>query len=74
VSTAWGNAKRRRVSGVLNSGARGLTLQNESGDFWVLETADIDPELIGKPVTVQGTLIGLDRLQLDWIGATEPGC
>jgi len=74
VSTARGNAKRRRVSGVLNSGARGLTLQNEAGELWVLDTADIDPELIGKPVTVEGTLTGLDRLQLDWIGATESSC
>ena len=60
--------KRMRVSGTLGQGARGFTLQNDAGELWALDVVDIDAKLVGKPVIAEGTLAGLDRLHLDWIG------
>lgn len=60
-----------RVSGVLGQGGRGLHLTTDEGELWVLELDDFDSELVGRRVTVEGSLVGFDRLQLDWIGATE---
>ena len=62
------NGKRRRVSGILTSGARGHSILTEAGDLWMVDAEDIDPALIGRVVTAEGTLAGLDRLKLDWIG------
>ena len=66
------NGKRRRVSGTLTSGARGYSLLTKAGDLWILDCADIDSDLIGREVTAEGTLAGLDRLKLDWIGDAPP--
>ena len=62
------NGKRRRVSGILTSGVRGHSILTEAGDLWMVDGEDIDPALIGRVVTAEGTLAGLDRLKLDWIG------
>lgn len=56
---------------MLASSPRGYSLQTEAGDLWVLDSEDIDPALVGTRVTVEGTLSGLDRLKLDWIGGSE---
>lgn len=57
-----------RVSGVLNHGMRGLNILTDAGDLWVLDNDDVNPDLLGRRVTAEGTLAGLDRLNLDWIG------
>lgn len=56
---------------MLASSPRGYSLQTDAGDLWVLDSEDIDPVLAGSRVTVEGTLSGLDRLKLDWIGGSE---
>lgn len=65
------NGKRRRVSGTLTSGVRGYSILTKAGDLWMVHGEDIDLELIGRVVTAEGTLAGLDRLKLDWIGAEQ---
>ena len=62
------SGRRRRVSGALNHGNRGLNILTDSGDLWVLEGNDVNPDLLGHRVTAEGTSVGYDRLQLDWIG------
>jgi len=37
----------------------------------VLDQRDVDPNLVGKNVTAEGTLIGIERLRADWIGETS---
>lgn len=73
MSTGIGNhhSKRMRLSGMLGQGGRGPHLTTDEGDLWVLEVVDFDPALVGRRVTVEGSLAGLDRLQLDWIGAAD---
>ena len=66
--SANSNGKRRRVSGILTSGARGYSILTKDGDLWIIDRDEIDSDLIGHMVTVEGTLTGLDRLKLDWIG------
>ena len=65
------NGKRRRLSGRLDHGPRGLTILTDAGDLWVLENDEIDTDLIGQMVTAEGMLVGLDRLKVEWIGATQ---
>jgi Protein of unknown function (DUF5818) len=67
-SVGNGQSKRKRVSGVLTHGGRGLSILTDSGDLWVLDKDDIDPDLLGQRVTAEGTIAGYDRLQVDWIG------
>ena len=63
-----GTGKRKRVSGVLNHGRRGLSILTDARDLWVLDHDDIDPDLLGRRVIAEGVLAGLDRLSLEWIG------
>ena len=65
------NGKRRRVSGRLDQGPRGLSILTETADIWVLVQNEIDSELLGRQVTSEGMLVGLDRLKVDWIGETK---
>jgi hypothetical protein len=53
---------------VLNHGGRGLNILTDAGDLWVLDREDVDPELIGRRVTAEGTQAGYDRLHVEWIG------
>ena len=53
---------------MLKTGARSYSILTEAGDLWMVDGEDIDPALIGRVVTAEGTLAGLDRLKLDWIG------
>lgn len=66
-----GRSRRRRVSGRLELGPRGLNLLTDAGDLWVLERDRFDTDLIGRLVVAEGTLMGLDRNQVDWLGEAE---
>lgn len=63
-----GSKRRKRVSGVLNQGRRGLNIVTDAGDLWVIDTESVDPMLLGRRVTVEGTQAGLDRLNVEWVG------
>ena len=63
------SGSRKRVSGMLSRGKRGLILTMDDGDFWVIDTDDDVARLIGRCVKVEGAAAGLDRLKADWIGA-----
>jgi hypothetical protein len=62
---------RVRTSGSLTIGARGYLLIKASGGIWLLEADLPFDEFIGKDVTVEGAVVGLDRLRIDWIGPTN---
>lgn len=61
---------RRRISGILSLGTRGLVLTTDGNELWVVQTDRSADELIGATVTVEGTVTGLDRIRADWIGAS----
>jgi hypothetical protein len=62
------NTNRKRIIGRLEHLPRGFAIVTEAGDHWVLE--DIEPanDLFGNEVTVEGEVVGLDRLRVDWLG------
>lgn len=62
------NKLRRRISGQLDQGPRGLVIITGAGDRWVIENHDIEPDLIGRQVVAEGAVVGLDRVKVDWIG------
>jgi hypothetical protein len=64
------NNHRKRVSGRLEDTLRGLTIVTDGGDRWVLHECDLDNDLLGWLVTVEGVIMGFDRLQVVWIGAS----
>jgi hypothetical protein len=70
MSSTYGNgsSRRKRVSGVLNLGGRGLNILTDAGDLWVIDREDVDPDLLGRRVTAEGTQVGYDRLNIEWIG------
>lgn len=70
MSSLFGNgaSKRKRVSGVLTHGGRGLNILTDAGDLWVIDQYEVDPDLLGRRVTAEGTLTGLDRLNIEWMG------
>jgi hypothetical protein len=70
MSSVFGNSsgRRKRVSGVLNHGRRGLNILTDAGDLWVIDRDDVDPDLLGRRVTAEGTQSGYDRIQVEWIG------
>lgn len=57
-----------RVTGRLGWGPRGFTILTDADDLWVLNWDDFDNKMIGRIVVAEGTLTGLDRLQVDWLG------
>ncbi len=65
------NNSRRRVTGRLDHGPRGLGILTAAGDLWVVETEHFDPDLLGVQVTAEGVVAGLDRLKVDWIGEAQ---
>ena len=73
MSLLFGNdqSRRKRVSGRLDLGPRGLNLVTDAGDLWVLDRDEFDKDLIGRRVVAEGTLTGIDRLQVDWLGAAD---
>ena len=66
-----GQSKRKRVSGRLQVGPRGLNILTDAGDRWVLDRDEFDSDLIGRHVIAEGVLAGFDRLQVDWLGAVD---
>ncbi|MFO1254350.1 MAG: DUF5818 domain-containing protein [Sphingomonadaceae bacterium] len=70
MSAAFGNGinLRKRVSGVLNHGGRGLNILTDAGDLWVIDRDEVDLDLLGRRVTAEGIQSGYDRLQVEWIG------
>ena len=64
--------RRKRLSGMLDHSARGLVVRTDAGDLWVLDRDDVDSDLLGQRVTVEGELHGLDRIRVDWIGESAP--
>ena len=64
------NRGRKRVIGTLELGPRGPTIVTETGDHWVLDIQDSASSLLGRQVTVEGSLTGYDRLRVDWMGET----
>lgn len=62
---------RVRTSGSLTIGARGSLRIESSGRIWLLETDLPVDEFIGKDVIVEGAVVGLDRLRIDWMGPTN---
>ena len=65
------NGKRRRLSGRLDHGPRGLTILTDAGDLWVLDNDEIDTDLIGQQVNAEGVTVGYDRLKVEWIGEVQ---
>lgn len=64
--------ERVRISGKLTRARRGLLLTaNDSGEVWVVETDELDEQLVDQNVTVDGTVSGTDRLKADWIGQPD---
>ena len=63
------NGSRKRMSGTLSRGRRGLVLTTDDSELWVIDTDDDVARLLGQRVTVEGAAAGLDRLKADWIGA-----
>lgn len=53
----------------MTHGGRGFNILTDAGNLWVLDRDDVDPDLIGQRVTAEGTLVGFDRLTVDWIGS-----
>lgn len=65
------NGSRKRLSGMLGRGRRGLILTTDDNELWVIETDDDVPRLLGRRVIVEGAVAGLDRLKAEWIGTGE---
>jgi hypothetical protein len=63
--------ERIRVSGRLGQAARGPILTTGDGLVWVLETDAIEDGSSGEQVTVEGVVIGLDKLKVDWVGVAQ---
>lgn len=59
---------RKRVSGTLSRGRRGLILTTDDSELWIIDTDDDVAQLLGQRVTVEGTSAGFDRLKVDWVG------
>jgi len=62
------NGSRKRVTGILSGGPRGLILTTDDRHIWVVETDDDVAPMLNQRVVVEGALGGLDRLNAYWIG------
>ena len=60
--------RRIRISGLLTQGTRGIGVVTDASEHWVLDRDEVDPDLLGQRVTVEGELQGIDRIRVDWIG------
>lgn len=65
------SGSRKRVSGMLSRGPRGLILIADDSQLWVIDTDDEITGLVGRRVLVEGAVAGFDRLKADWVGAVE---
>ncbi len=64
------NANRLRISGRLEHVPRGIAVVTDAGELWVLEDFEPSNDDFGVDVTAEGTVIGLDRLKVEWLGAS----
>lgn len=62
------NRSRKRVTGTLELGPRGLFIVTETGERWVLDLEESLRPSVGQLVTAEGSPVGYDRLSVDWIG------
>lgn len=62
------NTNRKRISGRLEHVPRGISLVTDAGDHWILEDFEPSNDDIGFEVTAEGIVVGLDRLQVEWLG------
>ena len=62
------NTNRKRISGRLEYVPRGIALVTNAGDHWILEDFEPSNDDIGFEVTAEGIVVGLDRLQVEWLG------
>tara|TARA_B100000678_G_scaffold289324_1_gene299615 strand:- start:2085 stop:2282 length:198 start_codon:yes stop_codon:yes gene_type:complete len=62
------NTNRMRISGRLEHLPRGYAIVTDAGDHWVLEGVEPANDHFGNEVTVEGEVVGLDRLRVDWLG------
>ena len=65
------SGNRKRLSGILGRGRRGLIMTTDNGELWIIDSTDDVTSLIGRRVIVDGAAAGFDRLRADWIGAAE---
>lgn len=65
------SGSRKRVSGMLARGPRGLILTTDDSELWVIDIDDDAGRFIGCRVMIEGMPAGLDRLKADWIGPAE---
>jgi len=72
-----GRAKRRAVEeaprhifgiGQLVRMSHNAPIVTDAGDHWVLEGVEPANDHFGNEVTVEGEVVGLDRLRVDWLG------
>ena len=61
---------RIRVSGDLSLASRGVVLRTEEA-LWIIESDEPIDGFVGEKVTVEGNIVGLDRLRADWIGSAS---
>ncbi len=62
------STQRKRVSGRLTKGARSFLLTTLDERTWIVEAVDVDQDLVGNDVIVDGISTAADRIQADWIG------
>lgn len=63
------SADRVRVSGTFSRGKRGFVLSTKDDALWIIESDEPAEQFVGTDVVVEGTIVGLDRVRADWIGA-----
>jgi hypothetical protein len=68
---AYVSSGRKRMSGMLGRGPRGLVLTTDDNELWVIDTDDEVARFIGQRVMIDGTAVRLDRLKADWIGPAD---
>ncbi len=62
------NTNRKGISGRLEQLPRGYAIVTDAGDHWVLEDVEPANDHFGNEVTVEGEVVSLDRLRVDWLG------
>ena len=63
------NKIRKRITGQREQTPRGLAIVTVTGERWVLEDYDPTDDLLGNEVTAEGTVVGIDRLRVEWFGS-----
>ena len=61
---------RKLISGLFDHLPRRFAIVTDAGDVWVLADCEPANDHVGNEVTVEGELVGLDRIRVDWLGVT----